>query len=87
MKHLAYKWRAHSATKTIAIVFHKTTLTALSLTREALASISTPMKPLTPFGILLGIVLLLITVASTALIFNLRSQQAKTNQPTIETAP
>ena len=45
------------------------------------------MKQLTPSGILLGIVLLLLAIASTVLIFNLRSQQAETTQPTIETSP
>ncbi len=45
------------------------------------------MKSLTPSGILLGIVLLIMAIASTALIFNLRSQQSEVTAPTIETAP
>jgi hypothetical protein len=45
------------------------------------------MKPLTSSAILGGIVLLLLAIASTALIFNLRSQQVETTQSTIETAP
>jgi hypothetical protein len=45
------------------------------------------MKPLTPSGILLGIVLLILAIASTVFIFNLRSQQTEATQSTIETAP
>jgi hypothetical protein len=45
------------------------------------------MKHPTPFGILGGIVLLLLAIASTILIFNLRSQQVETAQPATETAP
>jgi|TARA_B110000196_G_scaffold153315_1_gene132023 hypothetical protein len=45
------------------------------------------MKQLTPLGILGGIVLLLLAIASTALIHNLRSQQVETAQSTTETAP
>ncbi|MFT6058806.1 MAG: hypothetical protein ACJAU9_000947 [Lentimonas sp.] len=45
------------------------------------------MKQLTPFGILGGIVLLLLAIASTALIYQLRSQQVETAQSTTETAP
>jgi hypothetical protein len=45
------------------------------------------MKHLTPSGILGGIVLLLLAIASTALIFHLRSQQLETAQSTTEAAP
>jgi len=45
------------------------------------------MKRLTPIGILGGIVLLLLAIASTVLIFNLRAKQIETAQSTIETTP
>jgi len=44
------------------------------------------MKKLTPSGILLGIALLLLAIASTVFIFNLRSQQADTPLSTSEIA-
>ncbi|CAA6678682.1 Unannotated [Lentimonas sp. CC4] len=42
------------------------------------------MKQLTTTSILLGIVLLILAIASTVLVFNLRSQQPTATQPTIE---
>jgi hypothetical protein len=45
------------------------------------------MKTLTAPGILLGIVLLLLAIASSILIFNIRANRAETEQSTVTTTP
>lgn len=44
------------------------------------------MKPLTTSGIRLGIVLLLLAIASCVLVFNIRTDRIKTEQQTVTTA-
>ena len=44
------------------------------------------MKPLTTSGIRLGIVLLLLAIASSVLVFNIRTDRIKTEQQTVTTA-
>jgi len=43
------------------------------------------MKSLTPSGILLGIMLLVMAILSTVFIFNLRAQQPQATQQAIDT--